>query len=84
LAEAVAAGDWILFEDVDVAPSDVSAILNALIETKELFVPSKGITVGTAPGFQMIFTQTGVDVCPIQGASMVRWMRFIMCQKVKS
>jgi len=58
LTRAVEEGQWILIEDIDLAPSDVISILVPLLESRELFIPSRGQKIKASPGFQLFATQT--------------------------
>lgn len=55
--KAVIGGDWLLFEDIDTATSDVVTLLVSLIERNSLSVPGFRDNITPAPGFQMFFTQ---------------------------
>ncbi|TRY63986.1 hypothetical protein TCAL_02073 [Tigriopus californicus] len=57
LAEAVTRGHWLLIEDIDQAQIDVVSTLLPLLESKALYLPSKGSPVTPAPGFQLFLTQ---------------------------
>ncbi|XP_065212438.1 midasin [Planococcus citri] len=57
LTKAVIGGDWLLFEDIDAATSDVVTLLVSLIERNSLSVPGYRDNITPAPGFQMFFTQ---------------------------
>ncbi|RUS90705.1 hypothetical protein EGW08_001509 [Elysia chlorotica] len=59
LTRAVAAGQWVLLEDVDTAPMDVLSLLVGLVETGALTGAGGGTEawVQAAPGFQLFTTQ---------------------------
>jgi midasin len=52
---AVKKGDWLLVEDIDLAPSDVMSTLMPLIERGELYLPSKGEIIESKPGCAMSY-----------------------------
>lgn len=56
LASAVESGKWVLIEDIDRAPSDVTSILLPLLERRELVLPSRDQIISAAPGFQIVAT----------------------------
>ena len=58
LTLAVSEGRWILIEDIDLAPSDVLSVLLPLLETRELFLASRGERIHAASGFQLFATRT--------------------------
>ena len=47
----VKSGDWLLIEDVHLAPSDVMSTLLPLIERRQLHVPSRGVVIDASPGW---------------------------------
>ena len=51
LSRSVKAGDWLLIEDVHLAPSDVMSTLLPLIERRQLHVPSRGVVIDASPGW---------------------------------
>ena len=62
--KAVEQGTWLLVEDADQAfrnnagsDGGVAGILTTLIEKKELHLPSRGVVLKAAPGFQLFLTQ---------------------------
>ncbi|CCG84812.1 protein of unknown function [Taphrina deformans PYCC 5710] len=57
LANAVAQGKWILFEDIDKAPNDVLSILLPLLETRSIHIPSRGETIHAGPGLKVLATK---------------------------
>ena len=44
-------------KDVDLAPADVMATLVPLVELRQLHVPSRGVVLNAAPGFQLLMTK---------------------------
>ncbi|EFA84854.1 type A von Willebrand factor domain-containing protein [Heterostelium album PN500] len=58
LTQAVSQGRWILIEDIDLAPIDVLSVLISLLESRTLFIPSRGEAIEAANGFQLFATQT--------------------------
>ncbi|GAM17979.1 hypothetical protein SAMD00019534_011540 [Acytostelium subglobosum LB1] len=58
LTQAVSQGRWILIEDIDLAPMDVLSVLITLLESRTLFIPSRGESIEAANGFQLFATQT--------------------------
>ncbi|KAJ3369455.1 hypothetical protein HDU91_007199, partial [Kappamyces sp. JEL0680] len=57
LTTAVTEGRWILFEDIDLAPVDVVAVLLPLLETRWLHIPSRGERHRAKPGFRIFATR---------------------------
>lgn len=57
LLQAVRGGHWILLEDIDLAPMDVTSVLIPLLESQMLSVPAHGNAVKASPGFQLFATQ---------------------------
>ena len=57
LTRAVMSGAWLLIEDVDRAPQDVTSLLTPLVQECKLNVPSLGGLITPAPGFQLFLTQ---------------------------
>ncbi len=55
LFRAVKSGDWLLIEDVHLAPSDVMSTLLPLIERGQLHVPSRGVVIKASPGECFLF-----------------------------
>jgi len=53
LAQALAAGRWVLLEDLDHAPPDVLASLAPLLEGRPLSVAGRGESLLAAPGFRL-------------------------------
>ncbi|KAJ3293693.1 AAA ATPase midasin [Borealophlyctis nickersoniae] len=58
LATAVAEGRWILIEDFDLAPLEVISVLLPLLETRHLFIPSRGEKIKAKEGFRIFATRT--------------------------
>ncbi|KAI8912414.1 P-loop containing nucleoside triphosphate hydrolase protein [Gorgonomyces haynaldii] len=57
LTRAVLEGDWLLVEDIDMAPADVLAVFVPLLETRTLFIASRGQRLQAHENF-MIFSTT--------------------------
>jgi midasin len=57
LTTAVTEGRWILFEDIDMAPVDVIAVLLPLLETGWLHIPSRGERHRAKEGFHIFATR---------------------------
>ncbi|KAJ3195669.1 hypothetical protein HK101_011411 [Irineochytrium annulatum] len=80
LTTAVTQGRWILFEDIDLAPMEVLSILLPLLETRDLFIPSRGEKITAKEGFQLFATRTvfsakgGRHVAGLNAGSSL-WMR---------
>ncbi|KAJ3224894.1 AAA ATPase midasin [Clydaea vesicula] len=58
LTTAVAEGKWILIEDINLAPTEVISILIPLLESRTLFIPSRGEKVIPKDGFRIFATKT--------------------------
>ncbi|KAJ3181878.1 hypothetical protein HDU85_003393 [Gaertneriomyces sp. JEL0708] len=58
LTTAVMEGRWILFEDIDLAPTEVLSVLVPLLETGWLMVAGRGEKVKAKPGFRVFGTQS--------------------------
>ncbi|KAJ3035683.1 AAA ATPase midasin [Rhizophlyctis rosea] len=58
LATAVSEGRWILIEDIDLAPLEVVSVLLPLLETRHLFIPSRGEKIKAKEGFRIFATRT--------------------------
>jgi midasin len=74
LAQVVSEGRWVVFEDIDLAPLDVLSMIVSLVESRALFIPSRGEMIEARPGFQLFATRsTRVEVASRAGfhASMV-------------
>ena len=56
LTKALLHGHWILLEDLDSAPPDLTALLQALIETKRVWVPGFGEIQKFHPNFRLFAT----------------------------
>ena len=71
--KAVEQGKWLLVEDADQAfrsnagsDGGIAGILMALIERKQLHLPSRGAVIKAASGFQLFLTQRTVPNNPIE------------------
>jgi midasin len=51
----------LLIEDLDLAPMEVVSTLLPLVESQQLFIPSRGESLSAAPGFQLFATQRSVS-----------------------
>ncbi|ORY03799.1 P-loop containing nucleoside triphosphate hydrolase protein, partial [Basidiobolus meristosporus CBS 931.73] len=58
LTTAVKEGRWVLIEDIDLAPMEVTSVLIPLLETRELFIPSRGERFVAKDGFQLFATRS--------------------------
>ncbi|XP_057850180.2 midasin isoform X2 [Cryptomeria japonica] len=58
LTQAVVKGFWVVFEDIDKAPSDIISVLAPLLEDRKLYVPGQGEAIPAAEGFQLFATIT--------------------------
>ncbi|OMJ26744.1 Midasin [Smittium culicis] len=58
LTLAVTTGRWVLIEDINLASSEVVSILLPLLESRELFIASRGERIKAHNHFQLIATQT--------------------------
>ncbi|TPX46650.1 hypothetical protein SeMB42_g02317 [Synchytrium endobioticum] len=56
LTTAVKDGRWIVFEDVDLAPSEVISILIPLLESRQLFIPSRNELLKAHENFRIFAT----------------------------
>ncbi|GBC28203.2 uncharacterized protein OCT59_003902 [Rhizophagus irregularis] len=64
LTTAVRDGRWVLIEDIDLAPMEVISILLSLLETRQLFISSRGEKIDAKQGFQLFATKS---LLPIDG-----------------
>ncbi|KAL0096148.1 P-loop containing nucleoside triphosphate hydrolase protein [Phycomyces blakesleeanus] len=60
LTTAVQEGRWVLIEDIDLAPAEVLSVLLPLLETRHLFIPSRGEKIKAKEGFQLFGTRSFV------------------------
>lgn len=60
LTTAVQEGRWVLIEDIDLAPAEVISVLLPLLETRQLFIPSRGEKIQAKEGFQLFGTRSYV------------------------
>ncbi|KAI8971571.1 P-loop containing nucleoside triphosphate hydrolase protein [Mycotypha africana] len=60
LTTAVLEGRWVLIEDIDLAPAEVLSVLLPLLETRHLFIPSRGEKIKAKEGFQLFGTRSFV------------------------
>ncbi|OMJ18030.1 Midasin [Smittium culicis] len=61
LTLAVITGRWVLIEDINLASSEVVSILLPLLESRELFIASRGERIKAHNHFQLIATQTSIS-----------------------
>jgi len=69
LTAAVREGRWVLIEDIDLAPAEVISMLLPLLETRHLFIPSRGEKLKAKEGFQLFATRS---LLPSKGGRVVR------------
>lgn len=60
LAKALAAGVWLVVENVNLASSEVLTLLLSVCRTKTLNISSRAETITAKPGFQLIMTSTTI------------------------
>ncbi|CAO3588237.1 unnamed protein product [Absidia cylindrospora] len=58
LTTAVQEGRWVLIEDIDLAPAEVISVLLPLLETRHLFIPSRGEEIKAKEGFHLFGTRS--------------------------
>ena len=58
LTTAVSEGRWILIEDIDLAPVEVISVLLPLLESRHLFIPSRGEKIVAKDSFRLFATRT--------------------------
>ncbi|XP_031485697.1 midasin isoform X2 [Nymphaea colorata] len=65
LTQAVLNGFWVVFEDIDKAPSEILSVIAPLLESRNLFIGSQVETVSAAKGFQLLATVSSsrIDFC---------------------
>ncbi|KAL5697769.1 hypothetical protein ACHQM5_028886 [Ranunculus cassubicifolius] len=56
LTQAITNGFWVVFEDIDKAPSDVQSILLPLLEGANSFVTGRGEAIGVSDSFRLFAT----------------------------
>ncbi|EFC46939.1 midasin [Naegleria gruberi] len=61
LTKAVMEGRWILIEDLDLAPFDIISSIIPLVESGNLFLPSRDEIIPASTGFQLFATQSLVE-----------------------
>lgn len=69
LTTAVREGRWVLIEDIDFAPTEVVSVLLPLLETRNLFIPSRGEKIKAKENFQLFATKS---LLPTQSGRSVR------------
>ncbi|CEP09720.1 hypothetical protein [Parasitella parasitica] len=69
LTTAVMEGRWVLIEDIDLAPAEVLSVLLPLLETRHLFIPSRGEKIKAKEGFQLFGTRSFVPTRSGKGIS---------------
>ena len=55
---AVSQGRWMLIEDIDKAPIEILSVLLPLIESRELFIASRGERIQAKEGFRLFATRS--------------------------
>ncbi|KAI7849614.1 P-loop containing nucleoside triphosphate hydrolase protein [Circinella umbellata] len=70
LTTAVQEGRWVLIEDIDLAPAEVISVLLPLLETRQLFIPSRGEKITAKEGFQLFGTRSYI---PSRNSSSKRY-----------
>lgn len=82
LSRAVAAGQWVLIEDIDLAPAEVVAALLPLVEDRRLVLPGSGAVLEAARGFHLFGSVTYVGGRGSRGGGDAlgggRWARAVM------
>ncbi|KAG0341494.1 AAA ATPase midasin [Podila horticola] len=58
LTTAVRDGKWLLIEDIDLAPMEVLSVLLPLLESRTLFIASRGEKIPASEGFQLFATKS--------------------------
>ncbi|CAG8555969.1 630_t:CDS:2, partial [Paraglomus occultum] len=73
LTTAVKKGRWVLIEDIELASAEVMSVLIPLLETRQLFIPSRGERIEANEEFQLFATRS---LLPdrINGANSTRAM----------
>ena len=56
LTQAVLEGRWVIVEDIDRAPAEITSTLLPLLERGELFIPNRNESIHATPGFKLIAT----------------------------
>ena len=84
LVEALRRGDWIILDELNLAPSDILEALNRLLDdNKELFIPETGECVKPAPGFFLFATQNPAGAYggrkPLSRAFRNRFLEISIC-----
>ncbi|KAI9260402.1 hypothetical protein EDC94DRAFT_542138 [Helicostylum pulchrum] len=69
LTTAVLEGRWVLIEDIDLAPAEVLSVLLPLLETRHLFIPSRGEKIKAKEGFQLFGTRSFIPTRSGKGTS---------------
>ncbi|KAG8656474.1 hypothetical protein MANES_04G142500v8 [Manihot esculenta] len=83
LIQAVVNGYWVVFEDIDKAPSDVQSILLPLLEGASFFVTGHGEEIRVAESFRLFSTisTSRIDVqCNAEGGNLLStlWRRVMI------
>lgn len=58
LTQAVLQGRWVLIEDIDLAPFEILSALIPLLESGELYIASRNVSVKAREGFRLFGTRT--------------------------
>ena len=64
LTRAVVNGHWLVIEDLDLASSEVYGILQPLVQSRQLFIPSRAETIYADHGFSLFATATTATLPP--------------------
>lgn len=64
LTRAVVNGHWLIIEDLDLASSEVYGILQPLVQSRQLFIPSRAETIYADHGFSLFATATTATALP--------------------
>ncbi|KAI4324806.1 hypothetical protein MLD38_030260 [Melastoma candidum] len=82
LTQAVVNGYWMVFEDIDKAPSDVHAILLPLLEGASSFMTTQGEEVRVAENFRLFSTVSAASQSSLSGSAFpgTLWRRVMIGQ----
>ncbi|KAL6249838.1 AAA ATPase midasin [Rhinocladiella similis] len=74
LTKAIQQGRWVLIEDIDRAPAEVLGVLRPIIESGELFLPSRKETVRANDGFRILATIKSAGRSSLTSTSRLSWL----------
>ncbi|KIW15707.1 hypothetical protein PV08_05757 [Exophiala spinifera] len=74
LTKAIQQGRWVLIEDIDRAPAEVMGVLRPIIESGELFLPSRKETVRAKDGFRILATIKSAGRSSSTSSSRQSWL----------